>query len=98
MIDDHESSGNGDPNNQHRYYSGSPDSISQQFNTYQPILLSCSEASASPTPSHSSEGSLSTSTYNSAVLYTHQDNYENYDPKSPEDEELLDAIFSWQQE
>lgn len=72
-----------------------------QLYTSYPILIStpaCSEASASPTPSsHGSESSFSaTSTYNT-ITY-HQDNYENYDPKSPEDEELLDAIFSWQEQ
>lgn len=84
-----------------RIYSGSPDSLGAQY-TY-PIFLptpACSEASASPTPSHTSDGSLTTtSSYTTMnTLYHHQDNYENYDPKSPEDEELLDAIFSWQQE
>lgn len=98
MIDDHETdimhttgSDNGS------YYGSSP----QQFSTY-PLLLptpTCSEASSSPTPSHSSEGSVSaTSTYTPTTLYHQQETYENYDPKSPEDEELLDAIFSWQQE
>lgn len=108
MIDDHESDmmGNNGGSNENsmiesRYYTNSPDSLTHQFSY--PILLptpTCSEASASPTPSHSSEGSASAaSTYHhSTTLYHHQDNgYENYDPKSPEDEELLDAIFSWQQ-
>lgn len=95
MIDDHESemmTGTGSDNS---YYENSP----QQFSTY-PLLLptpSCSEASSSPTPSHSSEGSVS-ATYTPTTLYHQQDTYESYDPKSPEDEELLDAIFSWQQE
>ncbi|CAH1967047.1 unnamed protein product [Acanthoscelides obtectus] len=82
-----------------KYYSANTDS-----NIYQgsyPVLLptpACSEASVSPTPSHSSEGSFSTQSYTGA-LYHHAENYENYDPKSPDDdEELLDAIFSWQQE
>lgn len=108
MIDDHENDmmSTSTMTNDHsmidsRYYTNSPDSLTQQFSSY-PLLLStptCSEASASPTPSHSSEGSGSaTSTYTpTTTLYHHQDNYENYDPKSPEDEELLDAIFSWQQ-
>lgn len=82
-----------------RYYSSSsPESINNQQFTY-PVMLptpTCSEASASPTPSHSSESSLSNSIYSQNIIYT-QDNYENYDPKSPEDEELLEAIFSWQQ-
>lgn len=99
MIEDHE---NDRPGNEHpqqtniidnRYYPSSPESLSHQQYTY-PVILptpTCSEASTSPTPSHSSEGSM----YTQNLLYT-QDNYENYDPKSPEDEELLDAIFSWQ--
>lgn len=87
--------------NENRYYASSPDSATQIYSSY-PILLptpTCSEASASPTPSHSSEGSFSAnSAYTATTLYSHPENYENYDPKSPEDEELLDAIFSWQQE
>lgn len=106
MIDDHETDGMGHPMSaesammDNRYYPSSPDSLTQQFSSY-PLILptpTCSEASASPTPSHSSEGSVSaTSTYTPTTLYHPQDNYENYDPKSSEDEELLDAIFSWQQ-
>lgn len=98
MIEDHESDLSGGSTDgslqDNRFYSSSPN----QYDSY-PILLqtpTCSEASASPTPSQSSDGSFSaTSTY-SANLY-HQENFENYEPKSPEDEELLDAIFSWQQ-
>lgn len=79
------------------YSSSSPESVTHQQFTY-PVLLptpTCSEASASPTPSHSSESSISNSMFTQNIIYA-QDNYENYDPKSPEDEELLDAIFSWQ--
>lgn len=98
MIEDHEGDLGGGPGDgslqDNRFYSSSPN----QYESY-PILLqtpTCSEASQSPTPSQSSDGSFSaTSTY-STNLY-HQENFENYDPKSPEDEELLDAIFSWQQ-
>lgn len=97
MIEDHEGDLGGvsaDGIQDARFYSSSPN----QYESY-PILLqtpTCSEASASPTPSQSSDGSFSaTSTY-STNLY-HQENFENYEPKSPEDEELLDAIFSWQQ-
>ncbi|XP_050294963.1 achaete-scute homolog 1a-like [Anthonomus grandis grandis] len=84
-----------------RYYSSSPDPSHQIYQSSYPILLptpSCSEASASPTPSHSSESSFSAASAYTNALYHHTENYENYDPKSPEDEELLDAIFSWQQE
>ncbi|XP_044254590.1 achaete-scute homolog 1a-like [Tribolium madens] len=88
MIEDHENdSGN-------CTYSNSPD----QYQNY-PILLptpTCSEASSSPTPSHSSESSFSAASSYTNTIY-HQENFENYEPKSPEDEELLDAIFSWQQ-
>ncbi|GJQ75142.1 putative protein dimerization protein [Trypoxylus dichotomus] len=67
MIDDHESEMSGNSTStehgigDNRYYSSSPDNMSQ-FNSY-PILLptpACSEASSSPTPSHSSEGSIIT--------------------------------------
>ncbi|XP_011313760.1 achaete-scute complex protein T3 [Fopius arisanus] len=61
----------------------------------------CSEASSSPTPSFISETSSGGSQgYGSAstALYTpHPDSYDNYDPMSPEDEELLDVITWWQQ-
>ncbi|CAH1160250.1 unnamed protein product [Phaedon cochleariae] len=99
MIEDHEGvMTKNDPQgiNDNRYYTSSPD----YGNSY-PVLLptpTCSEASPSPSPSHSSEGSFSTSQSYANALYHHSENYENYDPKSPEDEELLDAIFSWQQE
>jgi len=104
MLDEnHEGLGvNGGEQLDQRYYTSSPESnqIYSQSSSY-PILLptpSCSEASASPTPSHSSEGSFSATSSYTHALYHHTENYENYDPKSPEDEELLDAIFSWQQE
>lgn len=109
MIEDHESDMSNNPSitgdvgglNDTRYYTSSPDST-HLYSTSYPVLLptpACSEASVSPTPSsHSSEGSFSTSQSYTNALYHHTENYENYDPKSPEDEELLDAIFSWQQE
>lgn len=104
MIDDHESDGSSNPASDsmldNRYYTSSPDSV----NRYQqyPVLLptpACSEASASPTPSQSSEGSLCTPPgYTNAFMYHHQD-YENFEPTSPEDdEELLTAICLWQQQ
>lgn len=60
----------------------------------------CSEASSSPTPSFVSETSsgASQSYSTQSTLYaTHSDSYDNYEPMSPEDEELLDAICWWQQ-
>lgn len=74
----------------------------QLYGAY-PILIStpaCSEASASPTPSsHGSESSYSAASAYNTIQYHHPDNYENYDPKgSEDDEELLDAIFSWQEQ
>lgn len=104
MIEDHESEMTGSTSSvdhltDSRYYSSSPDTMAQ-FNSY-PILLptpACSEASSSPTPSHSSEGSMSAATTYAPNILFHTENYENYDPKNSEDEELLDAIFSWQQE
>nr|CAH7769880.1 unnamed protein product [Callosobruchus chinensis] len=104
MIEDYEGDVTSNPahptTSDMKYYTSSSES-----NIYQgsyPVLLptpACSEASVSPTPSHSSEGSFSTSQTYTGALYHHAENYENYDPKSPDDdEELLDAIFSWQQE
>jgi len=56
----------------------------------------CSEASSSPTPSYASEGSGSAmSSYAPTSVY-HQEKYDNYEPMSPEDEELLDVISWWQ--
>ncbi|XP_076291098.1 achaete-scute complex protein T3 [Lasioglossum baleicum] len=60
----------------------------------------CSEASSSPTPSFVSETSSAGSQGygTSGNLYTtHSDGYDNYEPMSPEDEELLDVISWWQQ-
>lgn len=107
MIDDHETeltgSISGDSHiNENRYYTSSPEST-HLYQTSYPVLLptpTCSDASPSPSPSHSSEGSFSTTpSYSNTLYHHHSENYENYDPKSPEDDdELLDAIFSWQQE
>ncbi|KAK9886916.1 hypothetical protein WA026_019173 [Henosepilachna vigintioctopunctata] len=102
LIDEHENEMTGNMmNNENamdsRFYNNSPDSLNQQYSSY-PILLatpSCSEASVSPTPSHSSEGSYSATSNYATNIY--QETYEHYDPKSPVDEELLDVIFSWQQ-
>ncbi|XP_067009907.1 achaete-scute homolog 1a [Anabrus simplex] len=92
------------------YYSSSPESTSTLVSTvshhyphqHHPQLLPqqalsppCSEASSSPTPSYASESSGSAS-YASASVYQ-QESYENYEPMSPEDEELLDVISWWQQ-
>ncbi|KOC65425.1 Achaete-scute complex protein T4 [Habropoda laboriosa] len=60
----------------------------------------CSEASSSPTPSFVSEASSAGSQGygTSGTLYVpRSDNYDNYEPMSPEDEELLDVISWWQQ-
>lgn len=76
-----------------RYYPTQVDAQLQQSLTTPP----CSEAS-SPTPSFSSESSVSvSSSYVQTALYS-AENYENYEPTSPEDEELLDAISWWQQQ
>ncbi|KAF2895032.1 hypothetical protein ILUMI_11142 [Ignelater luminosus] len=77
-----------------RYFPGSPDS--QQYSPY-PLALPTppsSESSASPTPSQTSE--ISISSYPPTTIYI-QDGYKNFETKGPDDEELLDAIFSWQQ-
>ncbi|KAF5277895.1 hypothetical protein FQA39_LY06047 [Lamprigera yunnana] len=103
MLEDHEaeiSSKNAISENnisENRFYTNSPDTISQQFTNYPLILPTppASESSSSPTPSHTSEGPTPT-VFTSAAVYKRY-GYDNYDPHSPEDEELLDAIFSWQQ-
>lgn len=82
-----------------RYYASSNSmdigQLQQQALTQQ--TPPCSEAS-SPTPSFSSESSVSvSSSYVQSALYN-TENYENYEPTSPEDEELLDAISWWQQQ
>lgn len=64
------------------------------------VPTTCSEASSSPTPSFVSETSSAGSQGygTSGTLYaTHSDSYDNYEPMSPEDEELLDVISWWQQ-
>ncbi|XP_012532567.1 achaete-scute complex protein T3 [Monomorium pharaonis] len=64
------------------------------------VPTTCSEASSSPTPSFVSETSSAGSQgYGTpSTLYTtHSDSYDNYEPMSPEDEELLDVISWWQQ-
>lgn len=100
MIEEHESeagSTQGDGMSENRFYTSSPDRYHQNY----PVLLptpTCSEASQSPTPSQDSENSLCTpQTYNTTYMYNHQD-YENFEPNSPEDEELLTAICLWQQQ
>ncbi|KAK5644060.1 hypothetical protein RI129_007905 [Pyrocoelia pectoralis] len=80
---------------ENRYFPSSPESISQ-YSPYPTLLPTppSSEASASPTPSHTSE--ISTSSYPPATIFV-PDGYKPFETKSPDDEELLDAIFSWQQ-
>ncbi|XP_048511173.1 achaete-scute complex protein T3-like [Athalia rosae] len=61
-----------------------------------------SEASSSPTPSFVSEassggGSQGYGTATGTLYAQHSDSYDNYEPMSPEDEELLDVISWWQQ-
>ncbi|XP_046747859.1 achaete-scute homolog 1a-like [Diprion similis] len=61
-----------------------------------------SEASSSPTPSFVSEassggGSQGYGTATGTLYAQHSDSYDNYEPMSPEDEELLDVITWWQQ-
>lgn len=98
MLEDHESetsskcsmSENSLP--EERYFTSS------QYSQY-PIILPTpppsSEASSSPTPSQSSETSSHAAFTNTSYK---QYSYDNYEPNSPEDEELLlDAIFHWQQ-
>lgn len=72
------------------YYSPSP----VQCASIQPPPP-CSESSASPTPSYSSENS-SVGNTNYIVPTTYK--YEPYDQYNPDEEELLDAISWWQQQ
>ncbi|XP_029663360.1 achaete-scute complex protein T3-like [Formica exsecta] len=63
------------------------------------VPTTCSEASSSPTPSFVSETSSAGSQGygTSGTLYTaYSDSYDNHEPMSPEDEELLDVITWWQ--
>ncbi|KAB0800002.1 hypothetical protein PPYR_07882 [Photinus pyralis] len=78
-----------------RYFPSSPESIAQ-YSPYPTILPTppSSEASASPTPSHTSD--VSTSSYPITTVFL-PDGYKPFETKGPDDEELLDAIFSWQQ-
>lgn len=88
-----------------RYYNDDIQSTNQFTNRY-PVKIEYSEISASSTPSQHSDGSLniyqnSKITFKQENLNNYvckQENYENYSPKNSEDEELLDAIFSWQNE
>ncbi|KAF5286439.1 hypothetical protein FQR65_LT12620 [Abscondita terminalis] len=78
-----------------RYFPASPESVSQ-YSPY-PVTLPTppsSEASVSPTPSHTSE--ISSSQYPPTTIFVPED-YKVFGNKNPDDEELLDAIFSWQQ-
>lgn len=66
------------------------------------FMLPCSEASSSPTPSFVSETSSSGSQGYGATFTTlyapNTDGYNiNYEPMSPDDEELLDVITKWQE-
>ncbi|KAF5277877.1 hypothetical protein FQA39_LY06029 [Lamprigera yunnana] len=100
MLDDHEE--NIDSKNlltnivDNRYFPASPDSMSQ-YSPYSVTLPTppSSEASVSPTPSHSSE--ISTTSYPPTTVFV-PEGYKVFESKNPDDEELLDAIFSWQQD
>ncbi|EFA02710.2 Achaete-scute complex protein T3-like Protein [Tribolium castaneum] len=82
MIEDHENDTTGNSGEgslqENRYYNNSPD----QYQSYQILLPTptCSEASSSPTPSHSSESSFSAASSYTNTIY-HQENFENYEPK-----------------
>lgn len=70
---------------------------SSQYSHY-PVILPTpppSSEASSPTPSQSSEASSNAAFTNTSYK---QYSYDNYEPNSPADEELLlDAIFHWQQ-
>lgn len=94
MLDDNEndsttsSSSRLSQNSTGSYYSPSP----MECTSVPPP--SCSESSASPTPSYTSDNSSIPNTYAPAATYK----YEVFDPYNPEDEELLDCITWWQQQ
>ncbi|PSN41442.1 hypothetical protein C0J52_14544 [Blattella germanica] len=89
LLDDHASETNSTTSSTP---DGQTQSISTGSNDSGYVLPPCSEASSSPTPSYASESS----SYAPTSVYQ-QENYENYEPMSPEDEELLDVISWWQQ-
>lgn len=64
------------------------------------IIPTCSESSASPAPSYTSEVSSSAHLSSSQTFVQTQPpyKYEPYDGYNPEDEELLDCISWWQQQ
>lgn len=109
MLDEYETETGGTASGSevlnNRYYTSSPDvnnHLGHQLGVGHQVLTQqtppCSEASSSPTPSFSSESSVSAnSSYATTAIY-HTENYENYEPTSPEDEDLLDAISWWQQQ
>lgn len=72
------------------YYSPSP----VQCSAIQPPPP-CSESSASPTPSYSSDNS---SVGHTSYIVPQTYKYEPYDAYNPDEEELLDAISWWQQQ
>lgn len=73
------------------YYSPSPVQCSTTIQPPPP----CSESSASPTPSYSSDNS---SVGQTNYIVPPQYKYEPYDAYNPDEEELLDAISWWQQQ
>lgn len=80
-----------------RFYMDNPSAVmSPQYAAY-PVILPTppsSEASLSPTPSHTSDVSSAPSYIVPTNLYI---NSGEHMVIKNEDEELLDAIFSWQQ-
>lgn len=65
------------------------------------IIPTCSETSASPAPSYTSEVSSSAHHHSSSQTFVQAQppyKYEPYDGYNPEDEELLDCISWWQQQ
>ncbi|XP_077287222.1 achaete-scute homolog 1a-like [Arctopsyche grandis] len=74
---------------QNSYYPDSPEMNHMVHHT-----PPCSEASVSPTPSFTSESTP----YPPQKTPYQNESFENYEPMSPEDEELLDVIWWWQQQ
>lgn len=88
MLDPEQTSNMNANHHHHNFESNFAQMMSSAGSSYNQLSPTSSEDPSSP--SYASEGSYVTST---AMSY----DCENYEPVSPEDEELLDAISWWQQ-
>lgn len=93
LLDDHDSDSSSTITapDQTSYYADSP-----ELGLIIQHTPPCSEASVSPTPSYTYE--MTNVQYPQKTSSYQSDGYDNYEPMSPEDEELLDVISWWQQQ